>query len=92
MDFGFEWDPRKAVENARKHGVTFSEAMTAFSDPFGLTIHDPDHSLDEQRFLHLGSTRTGKIVVVAHVLRGDNVRIISARVATSTERRTYEEA
>ena len=92
MDFGFEWDPRKAVPNVGKHGVTFEEAMTAFGDPFGLTIHDPDHSEDEDRFLFLGSTSTGKIVVVAHLLRGDNVRIISARVATSTERRTYEEA
>ena len=92
MEFGFEWDPDKAILNARKHGVTFIEAVTAFDDPFGLTIEDPDHSLEENHFLHLGSTITGKIVVVAHLIRGDNLRIVSARAATPTERRTYEEA
>lgn len=92
MDIGFEWNLRKAASNARKHGVTFFEAKTAFDDPFALTIHDPDHSVEEDRYLLLGSTTLGKIVVVAHLLRGDNVRIISARVSTSTERRTYEEA
>jgi uncharacterized DUF497 family protein len=89
---GFEWDQVKALVNARKHGVTFFEAKTAFDDPFSLTLSDPDHSAHEERFILIGATTFDKIVVVAHVLRGENIRIISARPADSGERRTYEEA
>jgi uncharacterized DUF497 family protein len=92
LDLGFEWDPRKASSNAQKHGITFLDAQAAFNDPSSLTIHDPDHSIDEDRYLLLGVIHSGKIVVVAHLFRRDNIRIISARMATATERRTYEQA
>jgi uncharacterized DUF497 family protein len=87
----FEWDAGKAKRNGAKHRVTFDEASTAFADPLSITIDDPDHSLGEPRFLLLGETRTGKLVVVAHVARAGTVRIISARLAERHERRTYEE-
>ncbi len=89
---GFEWDWSKANINARKHGVTFFEAGTAFEDPFSITLADPDHSADEERFVLIGRTSQDRIVVVAHVLRGDNVRIVSARRANGGERSQYEEA
>lgn len=87
----FEWDPGKAESNRRKHGVAFAEAATAFSDPLSLTIPDPDHSHDEDRFILMGQTRWRRLVVAAYTERGDNIRIISARLATRNERRTYEE-
>lgn len=85
----FEWDPTKARRNVEKHGVSFEEAATAFADPLSITRFDPDHSIDEARFLLLGATHSGRLVVVAHTDRGDNLRIISARIATPRERRTY---
>jgi hypothetical protein len=88
----FEWDPAKAAENLRKHGVSFDDAATAFADPLSITIADPDHSEDEVRFLLLGRTVQGALVVVSHTGRGDNVRIINARQATPREMRTHEEA
>jgi len=86
----FEWDPEKARRNAAKHGVSFEEAATAFGDPPSLTIYDPDHSKEEDRFILLGQIYTGRLVVVVHTDRGDNVRIISARLATRRERKAYE--
>jgi len=86
---GFEWDPEKALTNAAKHGVTFEEAVTAFGDPLSLTIFDPDHSDDEDRFVLLGYTLQGRLVVVIHTDRDGVVRIISARLATRRERRSY---
>jgi len=86
----FEWDARKAARNRVKHGVSFEDAATAFGDPLSLTISDPDHSEDEDRFILVGSTTTGRLVVVVHVERVEVVRIISARLATKQERRTYE--
>jgi uncharacterized DUF497 family protein len=91
MAFTFEWDDRKARSNLRKHGVSFEEAATAFIDPNSLTITDPDHSVDEDRFVLLGISRSGKLLVVVHSERGDNIRLISARAATRSEIRTYEE-
>lgn len=88
----FEWDPDKAATNLEKHDVSFEEAATAFGDPLSRTIDDPDHSEDEDRFILLGETLTGRLVVVAHTERRDNIRIISARQATPSERRDYEEA
>ena len=88
----FEWDPRKAASNARKHGVSFEEAATAFGDPLSITISDPDHSEEEQRFVLLGLSHRERLLVVAHVEWEETVRIISARIATRRERRTYEEA
>jgi len=86
----FEWDRDKAKRNLSKHGVSFEDAATAFGDPLSLTIFDPDHSDDEDRFILMGSTGAGLLVVVAHVERGGVVRIISARLASKRERRTYE--
>ncbi len=90
MSLAFEWDPEKARANARKHGVSFDEAATSFGDPLSVTIPDPDHSDDEDRFILLGSTYQGRLLVVVHTERGDNIRIISARLATRTERHAYE--
>ncbi len=86
----FEWDPEKAKRNASKHGVTFEEAATAFGDPLSLTIFDPDHSEEEDRFILLGQTFARRLVVIVHTERGDTVRIISARLGTKRERRSYE--
>jgi uncharacterized protein len=85
----FEWDPEKARRNIAKHGVSFEEAATAFADSLSITRFDPDHSEDEDRFLLLGATHAGRLVVVAHTDRGNSIRIISARIATRRERRTY---
>jgi uncharacterized DUF497 family protein len=85
-----EWDPEKAERNGAKHGVSFQEVSTAFADPLAITMPDPDHSHDETRFLLMGLTESGRLVVVSHVERGETLRI-SARLATRHERRTYEE-
>jgi uncharacterized DUF497 family protein len=85
----FVWDPEKARRNLAKHGVSFEEAATAFADPLSLTTFDPDHSEDEDRFLLLGATHSWRLVVVSHTHRHESVRIISARLASRRERRTY---
>ena len=92
MDVGVTWDPWKAEGNERKHGVSFLEAASALLDPAAITIHDPAHSLFEARFVCLGMSRRGRLLVVVFADDGDTVRIISARRATSPERRNYEEA
>lgn len=86
----FEWDPEKARRNVAKHGVSFEEAATAFGDPLSLTILDPDHSEEEDRSILLGQTYAGRLVVVVHTDRGENIRVISARLATRRERKAYE--
>jgi uncharacterized DUF497 family protein len=86
-----EWDPRKAAANLRKHAVSFHEAGSVLADPLSTTYPDPDHSTDESRHLTIGSSAAGRILVVSHTERGDAVRLISARRATSRERRFYEE-
>lgn len=86
----FEWDPEKAAANARKHGVDFAEAMTVFSDPLELTIVDPDHSEGEQRFLSIGLSMAGRLIVVGYTERAGRTRMINARVASSQERQNYE--
>lgn len=91
MGYRFEWDPVKAVANARKHGVTFEEATTVFGDPLSMNMADPDHSLGEQRFVLLGSSSALHALVVAYAERGTLTRLISARRATRRERRQYEE-
>ena len=91
MALKFEWDGTKAGANARKHGVRFEEAATAFGDSLSVTVSDPGHSLDEDRFLLLGMTRRNRLVVVSHTERADTIRLISARVATAKERKGYEE-
>lgn len=87
-----EWDERKAELNYRKHGVSFEEAATALDDDFAATLPDPDHSDDEERFVTFGASSRGRLLVVALTYRGQVIRIISARKATATERRIYEEA
>lgn len=91
MAFRFSWDPRKASLNERKHGVTFLEATTAFADPLSITISDPDHSIFEERSVLLGLSDMGRLLVVAHAEHGETIRLISARRATLSERRVYEE-
>jgi uncharacterized protein len=88
----FEWDADKASSNVDKHGVEFAEAVTVFADPLELTIADPDHSRDEQRFLSLGMSVAGRLLVVSYTERDARIRIISAREATPRERRNYEQA
>ena len=92
MGLKFEWDRRKAVLNIKKHGVSFEDAATAFGDPLSVTIHDPKHSDDEDRFLVLGETQDKKLVVVAHTDRKDTIRLINARPATRQEREDYEKS
>lgn len=91
MGYVFEWDPKKAESNARKHGVTFDEASTVFGDPLGLLMPDPDHSSDEQRYVVLGMSNRRRVVVVAFAERPPRTRLISARRATRHEQRRYEE-
>lgn len=86
----FEWDAVKAESNLRKHGVAFHNASTVFGDPLATTFPDPDHSVGEARYVTIGVTERGNLVVVAHVERGKKVRIVSARLATRRERRFYE--
>jgi uncharacterized protein len=86
----FEWNPKKAKSNLRKHKVSFNEAATAFSDLLSLTFDDEAHSDVERRYITLGISHQGRILVVAHTMRGDKVRIISAREATPRERKWYE--
>lgn len=86
----FEWDLEKAAANAKKHSVDFSEAMTVFGDPLELTIGDPDHSEGEQRFLSVGASSAGRLLVVAYTERAGRTRIINAREASAQERKYYE--
>lgn len=87
----FEWDPKKARSNLRKHKVSFEEAATALMDPMSATGLDPDHSVSEERFVTFGVSEKGRLLVVAHAERDDTIRIISAREASKRERRIYEE-
>ncbi len=87
----FEWDRRKDSANRRKHGVGFAKATTVFDDPLSITIPDPDHASDEERFAIIGLSSQRTLLVVVHTIRGEQIRLISARVATKHERRKYEE-
>ncbi len=86
----FEWDRKKAAENRKKHGVPFEEAITVFYDPLAATVDDPDHSVDEERFITVGYSARERLLVVSHTEREGTVRIISARRATVYERRRHE--
>lgn len=89
----FEWDDNKASINEQKHGVSFTEAITVFSDPLELTIPDPDHSQGEFRFLSIGRSDRGNLLVVAYTEREPaSIRLISARPATKYERKQYEQS
>lgn len=86
----FRWDQWKAKTNLTKHGISFEEATSAFGDPLSITIEDADHSYGENRYILLGETLEHDLVIVAHTDRNGEIRIISARLATRQERRSYE--
>jgi uncharacterized DUF497 family protein len=86
----FEWDENKAEINLSKHHVSFREASTVFGDPLSLTQYDPDHSDDEDRYITMGESSDGRLLVVSHTDREDRIRIISARRATRRDRKAYE--
>lgn len=94
--FKFDWDPQKAATNLAKHGVAFAQAVSVFVDPFAATIADDEHSQDEQRWVTLGLSKAGRLMVVVHTYEEIDagsaaVRIISARHATPFEMRDYQE-
>jgi len=86
----FEWDITKAEKNLRKHRVAFNEATSVLKDKLSITIHDPDHSVDEERYITIGASIAGRLLMVAHTDRGDRTRIISARELNRKEREAYE--
>lgn len=89
MALRFEWDSKKALSNKRRHGITFEEASTIFGDSLSITVHDPAHSIGEDRFITIGTSVNNKLIVVVHTDRNDIIRIISARKATRNETRQY---
>ncbi|MDI6740947.1 MAG: BrnT family toxin [Candidatus Edwardsbacteria bacterium] len=91
MKLNFEWDEEKAKRNIKKHRVSFDEAISVFLDPLAITIPDPDHSVDEQRYIDIGSSDKDRILVVVYTERRSNIRIISCRKADAPEREIYEE-
>lgn len=86
----FEWDSRKAARNLRKHKVSFIEAVTVFGDFLGTTAADPAHSAEEDRYITVGLSNSGRLLLVAHTERSERIRIISARTLTAKEKRAYE--
>jgi len=87
----FEWDRRKDSANQRKHRVGFAEATTVFDDPLSVTIPDPDDTAGDERFVIIGMSTERNLLIVVHTIRGERIRLISARPATKHERRNYEE-
>lgn len=92
MKLSFEWDEEKAAGNYDKHGVGFEEGVTIFYDPLSLSIDDPDHAANEQRYIDIGASENGRVLVVSYTERAGSIRIISCRKATRKERRHYEES
>jgi uncharacterized DUF497 family protein len=90
MNLEFEWEPDKATKNLRKHNVSFQEAATVFGDETGATVYDPDHSGAEDRFLTIGHSNRGRLLIVSHTDRNNRIRIISARTLKPSEQRQYE--
>jgi len=87
----FDWDSKKAQTNLRKHGISFDEAATVFLDPHAVSGADPDHSIDEDRFVTFGYSQLGRLIAVCHTYRPGTIRIISARRVTRNERKLYEQ-
>ena len=87
----FDWDEQKAAENLLKHRVSFDEAETVFDDPLYVDFYDPDHSIGEQRFIIVGESAHGRLLMVSYTERDDITRLISARELTPAERKKYEE-
>ncbi|MBI5591535.1 MAG: BrnT family toxin [Deltaproteobacteria bacterium] len=92
MKFTFEWDEVKAKENLKKHGVSFEEGRTIFNDSFLFTFPDVEHSVKEARYINIGLSANGRILIVIHTERQEKIRIVSCRKATARERRFYEES
>lgn len=88
----FEWNEEKAAVNLSRHGVSFDEAKTVFSDPLYVDFYDPDHSYDEQRYITIGESQAGRLLLVSYTERGNAIRLISAREVTPAERKAYEES
>ena len=86
----FEWDDEKSISNFKKHDVSFEEGATIFNDPLIATISDPDHSKEEERYISIGISVQGRLLVIVHTEREERIRLISCRKATSAERKTYE--
>jgi hypothetical protein len=86
-----EWDDKKAKANQEKHGISFEEARTVFDDPLYVDFHDPDHSYDEHRYIIIGQSEQGRLLLVSYTERGDDIRLISSREVTPAERKDYEE-
>ena len=86
----FEWDKDKERRNIRKHAISFDEAVTVFYDPLSATFADPDHSIEEDRFITIGYSSQGRLLVISYTERGDAIRIFSARPATMLERKRHE--
>jgi uncharacterized protein len=91
MRMEFEWNKVKAKANSAKHGVSFAEAKTVFDDPFFVDFYDPDHSDDEERYIIVGQSERGRLLVVSYTERNQKIRLISAREATRMEKVAYEE-
>lgn len=91
MGYLFDWDTKKAASNRQKHGVSFEEATSVFADTLSILLPDPSHSVGEQRYLVLGMSVRGRLLVVSFAERPPRTRLISARRATPRERRNYEE-
>ena len=91
MNLRFEWDAHKALTNQVKHGLSFEEAMSVFTDPLARIFDDPDHSVAESREIIVGLSQKQRLLVVCFTERSDTVRIFSARKATKWERQDYEE-
>ena len=87
----FDWDEVKAKANLKKHKVSFEEGKTIFNDPFLFTFPDIEHSVDEERYINIGLSASGRILIVTHTERHEKIRIVSCRKATARERRFYEE-
>ncbi|MFN5818475.1 MAG: BrnT family toxin, partial [Pseudanabaena sp.] len=87
----YEWDENKATKNLAKHGVSFTEAKTIFDDPMYVDFYDLDHSEDEERYLIVGESNRGRLLIVSYTERRELIRIISAREVTKSEREAYEE-
>jgi uncharacterized protein len=87
----FEWNESKAERNLSKHGISFEEAKTVFDDPLYVDFYDPDHSDEEERYLIVGESNRGRLLIVSYTERGNSIRLISAREVTRTEREAYEE-
>ena len=91
MALVFEWDEKKARANKKKHGVSFEIAATIFGDPNAITVYDDSSSQKEDRYVTIGLSSVGPLIVVCHTDRSNRIRIISARKATRNERKQYEE-